>query len=457
MSAPKPPTTGLILTGGGARAAYQVGVLQAIAQIRRDCGVGGNPFDVIAGTSAGAINAATLACEADKFDQAIDGLVEIWSRIHVDQVYHSDTFGVIRTGTRWMTMMSLGWAVNRWRRTRPRSLLDNEPLYHLLRRRVRFERLPKLFEEGHLQALAVTGSSYTSGQHVTFYESAKPVEPWLRSQRIAVQSELTLEHLLASSAIPFIFPPQLLPLQGQDEWFGDGSMRQNAPISPAVHLGAERVLIIGAGRMQQPGTTEERHVQVHTGQPSMAQIAGHALSNIFLDALAVDIERLQRINKTLSLLSPEARANTPLRPLDVLVISPSKRLDDLAGLHQHELPLPIRTLLGAVGVQGQGTAARGSALVSYLLFEPGYTTELIVLGMTDTLQRRAEVQAFFGWPDRAPEPVWRRLEREGYLRPGAVDSAEAAEAEEAKDADSDSDPEPVMPDAPAWGTALPAG
>ncbi|MBH9553379.1 patatin-like phospholipase family protein [Inhella gelatinilytica] len=402
------PSTGLILTGGGARAAYQIGVLQGIAQIKRDAGVGGNPFQVISGTSAGAINAAALACEADHFDGAVDALVRLWSRLHVEQIYRADAFGVMRTGGRWVTMMTLGWAIQRWRKSQPRSLLDNEPLGELLKRTVRFERLPKIFAGGHLDALAVTGSSYSTGHHITFYQSRQGVEPWFRSQRSAVEAPITHKHLLASSAIPFIFPAQTLELAGSPEWFGDGSMRQNAPISPAIHLGAERVLVIGAGRMQEAGAAPDLKLPVG-GYPSMAQIAGHAMSNIFLDALAVDIERLQRINKTLALLPPDVRDKTPLRPVDVLVIAPSRRLDEMAGEHQHELPATMRALLGTVGVTGKGSTARGSVLASYLLFESGYTTELILLGMTDTLNRRADVLKFFGWPSTPMEPSWRRL------------------------------------------------
>jgi len=408
------PATGLILTGGGARAAYQVGVLAALAQLRRDAGINqGNPFPVIAGTSAGAINAATLACQADDFDAAVDGLVYIWQNIHVDQVYAADSFGVIRTGARWMTMMSLGWALARWKRSRPKSLLDNAPLGQLLRRWVRLDRLDQMLAAGHMQALAISGSSYTSGQHVTFYQTHKALQPWLRSQRIAVKAQLSIEHLMASSAIPFIFPAESLDLDGQPEWFGDGSMRQSAPISPAVHLGADRVLVIGAGRMHEP---PGRRATLVEGHPSMAQIAGHALSNIFLDALAVDVERLQRINNTLSLLPPEARAATPLRPIDVLVIAPSRRLDDLASEHQASLPAPIKALLRSVGVAGEGKGASGSALTSYLLFEPSFTGELINLGMSDTLARRADVQRFFGWPSQPPQvdPATMRRRRAGF-------------------------------------------
>src|SRR5437667_3212997 len=347
---PDAKTTGLILTGGGARAAYQVGVLDAVARIRRHCDAPpGNPFPVIAGTSAGAINATALACRADDFDAAVAGLVHIWRHFHAEQVYRSDSIGVMRTGARWLSMMSLGWIIARWQRARPRSLLDNSPLNALLGKLIDTARLRQVMRDGHVQALAVTASSYGSGMHVTFYDAVKDIVPWTRSQRIAVRSAIDVPHLLASSAIPFVFPAVPLNLEGHIEYFGDGSMRQSAPISPAVHLGAQRILVVGAGRMHEPAS-ERRNSGEY---PNLAQIAGHALSNIFLDALAVDVERLQRINSTLSLLPPEARARTSLRPIDVLVIAPSKRLDDIAAKHLGSLPAPVRALLRGVGVQGR--------------------------------------------------------------------------------------------------------
>jgi NTE family protein len=391
-------TTGLVLTGGGARAAYQVGVLKAVSRIRRECNAPrGNPFPVIAGTSAGAINAVALACHADHYDFALAGLVDVWRDFSAEQVYRADSIGVIRTGARWLTMLTLGWAIARWRRLKPRSLLDNQPLAELLGRLLRTDRLSEVMQGGHLQALAVTASSYSSGFHVTFYDSARAFAPWMRSQRIAAPSSITVQHLLASSAIPFVFPAAPLAVDGRTEWFGDGSMRQAAPISPAVHLGAERILVIGAGRMHEP----PGHRTASEEYPNLAQIAGHALSNIFLDALAVDIERLQRINRTLALMPPAARAQSALRPIDVLVIAPSQRLDDIAARHVGSLPGPVRALLRAVGVRGNGDAASGAALASYLLFEAPYTRELIALGESDTLSRRDEVVRFFGWERRS--------------------------------------------------------
>lgn len=389
------PTTGLVLTGGGARAAYQVGVLKAIAQIRRGCleAASPNPFPVITGTSAGAINACAMACRADDFDGAVDVLYEVWENFRAEQVYRSDSIGVIRTGAHWLTMLSLGWVVARWRRARPRSLLDNTPLEALLERLVSTERLHEVMRGGHLLGLAVTASSYGSGLHVTFYDAVHDVVPWARSQRIAVRDAIGVRHLLASSAIPFVFPAVSLDINGRTEYCGDGSMRQAAPISAAVHLGAERILVVGAGRMHEPpgeraGSSE---------YPNLAQIAGHALSSIFLDALAVDVERLQRINSTLKLLTAQQRAATSLRPIEVLVIAPSQRLDDIAAKHLGELPLPVRAMLRGIGVQGQGDDARGAALASYLLFEAPYTRELMALGVTDTMHRRDDVLRFFGW------------------------------------------------------------
>ena len=389
------PVTGLVLSGGGARAAYQVGVLRALMRMRREaCASDGtNPFDVICGTSAGAINAAALACRADDTEGAVQDLCDVWENFQAEQVYRADSLGVIRSGAQWLTMLSVGWLVARWRRARPKSLLDNSPLADLLSRAVPLERLDRLLEQGHLKALAVTASSYTSGDHFTFYQSAQRMQPWSRTQRRAVPSRIGLPHLLASSAIPFVFPSTELDREGHAEWFGDGSMRQTAPISPAIHLGATRVLVIGAGRMQEP---PDRQV-VNRGYPSLAQIAGHAMSSIFLDALAVDIERLERINRTLALLPREALRDTTLRPVQALVISPSQRLDDIAARHQAHLPLPVRTLLRGVGVTGQGREAQGATLASYLLFEAEYTRELMALGEADARALQDEVWSFFGW------------------------------------------------------------
>ncbi|MEM8510868.1 NTE family protein [Massilia sp. MP_M2] len=381
--------TGLILTGGGARAAYQAGVLHAISRILQDAGhpPGKMPFDILCGTSAGALNATALACRADNFASSVRGLLAVWETIQVQAVYRADSLSVLRSGARWLSLLSFGWLLRQWRAAPPTSLLDNTPLAGLLHRVLDLPRLDANLADGTLHALAITASSYSSGHHLTFYQSAARVEPWARQGRVALATQIGVEHLLASSAIPFVFPAVPLYLAGHREFCGDGSMRQSAPISPAIHLGATRVLVVGAGQVTDP------HLNQHgrDGYPSLAQVAGHALSSIFLDSLAADVERLERVNETLARIPPDVRAQMPLREVKLLMISPSERLDDIAARHTSSLPAPVRTLLGALGA----LESRGAALASYLLFEADYTRELIRLGERDTLARRSDVLAFF--------------------------------------------------------------
>lgn len=388
-----PNTTGLILSGGGARAAYQVGVLAAIERMRREAGAAqGNPFPVISGTSAGAINAAFLASNADRYDLAIEELVGVWRNFQVEQVYRSDVLGMIRSGARWLSLLSLGWLIAQ-KKLRPKSLLNNDPLSELLAQRIDLQRLPNLLDQGHLKALAITASSYSTGEHVTFYDSCQAVTPWVRNQRLAQRCSLSHEHLLASSAIPFIFPAMRLDGPQGHAFFGDGSMRQTAPISPAIHLGASKILVVGAGRMLEPPKKNESEPTY----PSLAHIAGHALSSIFLDSLAVDVERMQRINQTLELIPEEKRLATHLRPVQLLLIAPSQRLDAIAAKHADALPQTVKSLLKTLGASPNTAQGQGNALVSYLLFESAYTQELMALGEADAQAQKEEIHKFFAW------------------------------------------------------------
>lgn len=370
------PKTGLILTGGGARAAYQAGVLLAIAKLSKNRKH--NPFPIICGTSAGAINAAGLACLADDFGKAVSILVRVWRNMHAGHIYRADPLGIGASGARWLSLLIAGWLI----RNPPRSLLDNTPLGELLSRHLDFNGIQRAIDSGALHAVSITASGYDSGESISFFQAHPSAEAWSRVQRMGTRTELGLQHLLASSAIPFIFPPALI----HREYFGDGSMRQLAPISPAIHLGAERVLIVGAGRKS------EYHEREKTaGHPTLAQIAGHALSSIFLDSLAVDIERMQRINKTLAAMPQNAPpSEIPLRPINTLIIAPSERLDRIAAQHARSLPWAVKALLSGIGAMNRG----GGALTSYLLFEKSYTRALIDLGYADTMARDTEVGDF---------------------------------------------------------------
>jgi NTE family protein len=386
----EPQKTALFLAGGGARAAYQVGVLQAILSLLSEYGWSArqNPFEIICGTSAGAINATALACRADDFEESVTHLLHIWRNLEVEQVYRADSIGVLRSGARWLSLLSFGWLLRKWHAQPPNSLLDNAPLVGLLHKMLDLPRLDQALNSGVLDALAVSASSYTGGSHVTFYQSARAIPSWRRAQRMSVQQQIGVDHLLASAAIPLIFPAVPLYCNDRCEYFGDGSIREVSPVSPAIHLGATKILVIGSGHVGGP----QRNFAEYSGYPSLAQIAGHAMSSIFLDGLSVDLERITRINGTLSLLTPEQRRQTPLRMVNLLAITPSAPLDSLASRHVGSLPLPIKTLLSAIGA----TERRGGALASYLLFEASYTRSLIELGQIDTLSRRDEVLSFFG-------------------------------------------------------------
>lgn len=370
--------TALVLSGGGARAAYQVGVLQAIAEILGQPLA--NPFPIICGTSAGGVNAGSLAVYADNFAQAVHTLGEVWRNFQPGHVYRADVAGVAANSLRWFSSLIFGAFIKA-----PKvSLFDNRPLQSLLEQHLDFSRIRANIDLGALDALAITCSGYTSGQSCSFFEGRDDLQGWNRFQRLGIKTAIRVDHLMASTAIPFIFPAYRV----NREFFGDGSMRQVAPLSAALHLGADRVLVIGAARILSESPPRERC----EGYPSRAQMAGHVLNSVFHDSLPMDLERIEAINRILS-VTPSAQLSDKgiaFRHVDALVITPSEALDAIARKHLRQLPVAIRALLRSLGAMRRG----GANLASYLLFEEGYCCELMALGRHDAMLRRDEIESF---------------------------------------------------------------
>jgi NTE family protein len=379
----------LVLQGGGARAAYQVGVLKAVSE-----SLGypvTNPFPIIVGTSAGAINAGVLATNAGNFADAVKTLESLWTNIEPHYIYRTDFVGVMRCSMRWLSAFIFG-ALAKNKRV---SLFDNSPLYALLARITDAKLIEAHLKNSVLSAVAVTASGYTSGQNCAFFQARDNIKGWVRSQRVGIRvTHLAPEHLLASSAIPFAFPAVKI----NREFFGDGSIRQTAPVSPALHLGASRIFVIGTAKLIKDFPSRTRSETY----PSLAQIAGHAMSSIFLDSLATDIELLQRINATVSLVDEATlkAANINLQRVDVMVACPNQPLESQAHRHVVNLPATIRFLMRSIGAMRKG----GAVLASYLLFDKHYCRALIEMGYKDTIARREEIAVFFD-PNACPMPT----------------------------------------------------
>jgi NTE family protein len=364
----------LVLAGGGARAAYQVGVLRAIADwLPPDAPC---PFEVLVGTSAGALNAAALAARARRFDEAVGQLEQTWSGFRVAQVVRSDAGSVLQAGLHWaISMLTGGWLL-----PPPRSLLDTSPLRELLQQVIPLERIPASIAAGPVKALAVATTSYSTGQAVAFFEALPSIHEWSRVRRAGVRRTIDLDVLMASAAIPFLFPSARV----DGDYYGDGAMRQLAPLSPAVHLGANRVLVVGT-RAESAASPADGSVDT---PPSPGHLLGFVLDSLFTDGLSIDLERLRQINTILRAdqMGPEPRR----RPIEVLVIQPSDDPTAIARKHLRAMPRSLRTLLRTIGA----LEARGGLLASYLLFESAYTTELMRLGHADALARREEIEAY---------------------------------------------------------------
>ena len=379
---------GLVLMGGGARTAYQAGVLGAVcAMLRLQPGHDerGFPFQVLVGTSAGALNVSYLASGAARGLVAFDELRAFWGDLHCDDVYRLEA-------PAWVRFSRLLAAVKLWGHARRQgAVLDTMPLVDTLHRAVSLAGIEQSLASGAIETLAVTASSYTTGVHWTFCHTNadRKHEPWHRPGRRAEFQPLTIEHLMASSAIPFLFPATPLWVDGRREYFGDGSMRQVSPLSPAVHLGAQKVLVVGVGQPERSGLGASPSDRA--GEPGFGGIAAHAMASVFHDTLQGDVEQTQRLARTLLQLPREIAAVLPYRPIEVLAIQPTRSRDAIARAHVRLLPSTVRSALGGLGALRNG----GAALASYLLFEPAFVQALIALGEQDAYARKDELLAFF--------------------------------------------------------------
>ncbi len=384
---------GLVLTGGGARAAYQVGAIRAFAEILPR---GARPFDVLSGISAGAINAVALGTVHDDFHKAAERLGSTWSELTPDRVYRTGAWRLARIGSRWIRDLSTGGLV---RKSGINYLLDPAPLRKLIETELLFGRMRRHIRAGQLRGVAVSATNYNTGNGVTFFEAAPDVAPWTRSTRIGVRARIAADHVMASAAIPVFFPP--VPIQGS--FFGDGCVRMYYPMSPAIHLGAERIVAISQRYLRPPAESAAREGRSNgDARPvmPMSEIAGVLLNAVVLDTLDSDLERLNRINRTLELVPRSKLENGDLdvRPLPALVLRPSQDLGKLAADGYHRFPVMLRYLLGGIGATGHA----GEDLLSYLAFEPIYIRRVMDLGYADTIARRDEIADFLQVPSRQP-------------------------------------------------------
>jgi NTE family protein len=372
----------LILSGGGARAAYQVGVLQALAEILPEENV--NPFPIICGTSAGAINALALAAHPGNFKESVHALASMWRNLTVGDVYLHGWLDIFKgIGLLGLSLFNQGIG-----RQKPLSLLDNSPLWDLLGTRIPFHNIQQSIASQKLLAVSVSAMGYSSGHTVSFFQGNESIQGWNRYRRAGVATELRLEHLIASSAIPTIFPAVRI----NREYFGDGALRQLAPISPALHLGAESLFVIGVSGNRSSLKPSKRLPVKHS--PSMGQIVGHLLNSAFVDSLEGDLEHMELINKLVKLIPEEQRnaAGFHLRAVENMVISPSSPLDVIAGRNVRYLPKSLRFFLRTIGATAKGG---GATAASYLLFSSEFITELMELGRQDALAETARLREFF--------------------------------------------------------------
>ncbi len=361
----------LVLPGGGARGAYQVGVLKALAEVLPGPAI---PFPIVSGISAGAINAGVIASHAEDFSRGAAQLDHFWGNLRCEQVYRTGWLHNLKSGLHWLSAMTLGGLGV----ANPRSLFNNDPLARLLASQLDTDGIARSLACGALDSLMVTASGYATNRAVTFFQAADEDAGWQSLRRLGRPCAIDHRHLLASTALPLLFPAQRIG----HEYYGDGGMRQTAPLKPALHRGADRLLIIGT-RDELPDPEPDAPM----GYPSLGDIGGHLLDVIFMDHITSDLDRLERINSLLASLPTGCEPPPDVRPIKHLLIRPSSDLREIAARHAHRVPTSVRTLLKGMGAWGSGRMA------GFVLFEAEFCRELIDLGYRDGLAAADQVSA----------------------------------------------------------------
>ena len=370
-----PSNTALVLSGGGARGAYQVGVLRYLAQRRPFA-----RFPILTGVSAGAINASFLAGSADTFEGAVNTLAERWLSLSTDRVFRTDLPSLASNAVRVLLNLGSGGSPLA---PRVQGLVETEPLRRFLEGLIDPEAIAGNVAAGKLRALAISATAYDTGRTITYIQGEPWLGTWERVRRRAVHDRITLDHVMASAAIPLFFPA----VKVNGRYFGDGSLRQSHPLSPAIHLGADRILAVSS-RWSAPVAepVQEREVTY----PPAAQVLGLLLNSIFLDNLDVDAERLRRVNDLLRRVPDSRRWLLSERPVRLLVLRPSSDIGRVARQYEHSIPKSLRYLLRGLGTR----KVASSDLVSYLMFESEYLDHLIRLGERDAERNWLKVRRF---------------------------------------------------------------
>ncbi|MCE2029193.1 patatin-like phospholipase family protein [Sessilibacter corallicola] len=371
----------LVLSGGGARAAYQVGVLRAVSEI---AGSSSQPhFPIICGTSAGAINALALACHAGNFQRSVSDLYTIWNNLSVEKVIQSGWIDMAK-GVRRVAGSFLTQGISD---SNPIALFDNSPLRSLIQSHINFSNLNRAIKANRLEAVSITAMAYGSGESISFFQGRSEISKWRKFHQVGVPTELNADHLLASSAIPGIFPT--VNIEGV--YYGDGAIRQLSPLNTALHLGASKIFVVGVSNNRNPAQWGKRPIVRHS--PSVGQMVGHLLNSAFIDSMDSDLGHLEHINELVSLIPEDIRLkHARAKVIETASISPSKELDRIAGRHVRYLPNSMKFFLRSSGATAK---AGGAALASYVLFSHKYCRALMELGYKDAMWEKQKIESFF--------------------------------------------------------------